>query len=558
MSNNPAHMGASNAAPRYEEGDVVIDAERLLDLEERAKEMIEEEGLETFANASRPLGAGNPNSAFAKHAAERLAQNYKLTPATLYSRIDKKWIPENFLLQASLKIAQTIAKPNGRLIISWPPRHGKSRLATIATPIWILENFPHLNIILATYGADLSTDFGREVRDLFESNQHLLDERIRPDVKSVGRFMTTKGGGMLSVGLGGAITGKGANVFLIDDYIKTMAEALSKGKRNADWEWFTGTAYHRLEPDASMIIIATRWHKDDLIGRIIKEFGVVSAENPTGWDYIKFHAIAMANDPLGRKVGEPLFEARYDADQLADRKRVLGTLFFNAIFQQEPEDDASKLTDRNWIEIVDHLPPNNQVLEFARIWDFGGGKGKESDPSVGTLLAVDKVTRLAWVVDIKRGRWSPETTEAEVLRVAEADGIDTAVYIEQEPGASGLQLVSHYTNNILPEYTVEGCPASKSKVVRAQPFLAACEAGKVKLLKRSWNETWLDEFEDFPDGSNDDQVDTCAIGYNKLLGKKHQSPTWGRKVPNAATDAPTTAKANVSVTGSTWGRRRNG
>lgn len=486
----------------------------------------------------------------ARHQTQKLLQNYKLTPATLYKQIDGEWIPKKFLLDASLKIAQTIVKPNGRLIISWPPRHGKSRLATIATPIWILENFPHLNIILATYGADLSTDFGREVRDLMEKNKHLLNTRIRPDVKSVGRFMTPQGGGMLSVGLGGAITGKGANVFIIDDYIKTMKEALSKGKRNDDFEWFTGTAYHRLEPDASMIIIATRWHKDDLIGRIKKEF-------PGDFELIEFHAIAKENDILGRAPGEALFPERFDEAALADRKKVLGTLFFNAIFQQEPEDDQSKLTDRDWIEAVEHLPPQKN-LKYARIWDFGGGRGKENDPTVGTLLGVDQETNQAWIMDVWRGKVSPEANELAVKAKADVDGYDTEVLIEQEPGASGKQLVSHYKLHVLPDHKVTGIAATTSKVVRAQPFLAACEAGKVKMMKRKWNETFLDEFEDFPDGAHDDQVDTCAIGYNKLLSKKAQSITWGRKSPklDAASQAASSYRPLPKVSGATWGSRR--
>ena len=518
-------------------------------------EFHEQSGYEEGATASAPLD-GALSTGATKHAAEQLAKNFKLTPATLYSRIDPTWLSKPFLLHASLKIAQTIAKPSGRLIISWPPRHGKSRLATIATPIWILENFPSLNIILATYGADLSTDFGREVRDLFERNAHLLNERIRPDVKSVGRFMTTKGGGMLSVGLGGAITGKGANVFLIDDYIKTMAEALSKTKRNADWEWFTGTAYHRLEPNASMIIIATRWHKDDLIGRIIKEFGIQSEDNPLGWDVIKFQAEATEDDPLGRKVGEALFPERYDVAQLADRKRVLGTVFYNAIFQQDPVDEDSKLTDKNWIEIIDNLPNNINAWEFARIWDFGGGKGKENDPSVGTLLAVDKSTQQAIIVDVIRKRMTPQTVEDTVRRTAEQDGEDCQIIIEQEPGASGIAIISHYVNQVLGEYRVSGQRASLNKVTRAQPFLAACEAGKVRMLKRKWNKIYLDEFDDFPEGNHDDQVDTCAIGYNELLGKKIHSPIWGRKLPNAVTVEAREA-LQEDISGATWGSRKS-
>jgi len=483
-----------------------------------------------------------------QHHLEKLANNYKLTPATLYSRIDPTWIPKPFLLQASLKIAQTIVKPNGRLIVSWPPRHGKSRLATIATPIWCLENFPTKNIILSTYGADLSTDFGREVRDLFDSNTHLLNERIRRDVKSVGRFMTTKGGGMLSVGLGGAITGKGADVFLIDDYIKTMKEALSASKREDDWEWFTGTAYHRLEPGASMIIIATRWHRDDLIGRILRNF-------PGEWDHVKLPAIAGENDELGRAPGEALFPERYDAEQLADKKSVLGSLFFNAIFQQEPEDDEARLTDREWLEVVDFVPID-RPLKYARIWDFGGGKGKENDPSVGTLIAADPTTGHCWIIDVWRQRASPQVVEETVRKKAAEDGRNCKVIIEKEPGASGIQLFQHFKNTVLPEFKVVDSSATSSKVVRAQPFLAACEAGKVKLLRRRWNDVYLDEFENFPDGDHDDQIDTCAIGYNALVDKKFTSPVWGRETPKAAQSEAEIEAQSTVVSGVTWGRRR--
>lgn len=494
-------------------------------------------------------GGGHGHSAATKHTLESLAGNYKLTPATLYNRIDPLWIPKDFLLRASMKIAQTIIKPNGRLIISWPPRHGKSRLATIATPIWILENYPQLNIILSTYGADLSTDFGREVRDLFRSNESILNERIRSDVQNVGRFMTTKGGGMLSVGLGGAITGKGADVFLIDDYIKTMEEALSPTKRDRDWEWFTGTAYHRLEPNASMIIIATRWHKQDLIGRILRHF-------PDEWEHIKFTAIAEEDDILGRKPGEALFPERYDIHQLEDRKKVLGTLFFNGIFQQEPVDDESKFTDRDWIEVVDYAP-NMADLEFARIWDFGGGKRKEGDPTVGTLIAVNKHTHQCWILDIWRKRATPESVEIAVAEKAFTDGPDTKIIMEREPGASGIQLIAHYANNILPDYTVIESPSTTSKPTRAQPMVAAAEAGKVKVLKRSWTEDFLNEFDDFPDGDHDDQVDTVAIGYNTLLDRKPQSPVWGRKTPTLDKYDPedeASIKGATRIRGAIWGR----
>lgn len=502
----------------------------------------------------------------ARHQAENLLGNYRLTPATLYNKLDPLWIPKPFLLQASMKIAQAVAKPNGRLIISWPPRHGKSRLATIATPIWSLENFPEKDIILSTYGADLSTDFGREVRDIFRRNETHLDERIRADVKSVGRFMTTKGGGMLNVGLGGAITGKGADLFIIDDYIKTMEEALSQSKRDKDWEWFTGTAYHRLEPGGTMIIIATRWHSDDLIGRIIKEFG--TTDEGGDWDLVKFKAISDGDpdDPTGRGPNEALFEERFSLKDLEDRKKVLGTLFFNALYQQEPDDEEGKLTDRDWIEIIDHgdLDDDPRNIVYYRVWDIGGGKGKETDPTVGSLIMFNTKTRETTILDVYRERKSPSVTENNIKKRGRDDGVDTKVIVEQEPGASGKVMVNHIDVNVLPDHKVIASPATTSKVVRAQPFLAACEEGKVRLLKGKWNDAWLDEFEEFPFAANDDQVDTASMGYNEVFKKKPGSATWGREKPNASkadarhhTDPNEPHNLYKSVTtGLVWGRRK--
>ena len=148
---------------------------------------------------------------------------------------------------------------------------------------------------------------------------------------------------MVSVGLGGAITGRGADVLLIDDYIKEIKEALSTTTREYIWNWFTTTAFTRLEPGGTCIIIATRWHHDDLIGRILKH-------NPGGaWDYIHIPAEAMENDLLGRAVGEPLFPERYPIEVLRERKAVLGSFFYNALYQQIPENPEAAITDADRI-----------------------------------------------------------------------------------------------------------------------------------------------------------------------------------------------------------------
>lgn len=453
--------------------------------------------------------------------ARSLLSNYKLTPATLYHRLDPQWIPAKWLMYVSTKVAQAIIRGNGRLIISAPPRHGKSRLITIGTSIWVQEVLKTANIILTSYGGDLSRDFGREVRNIIDSNQDLLDVRIAPDKAQAGAWANQWGGGMFSVGLGGPITGRGADVLLIDDYIKEIKEALSETTREYIWNWFSTTAFTRLEPGGTCIIIATRWHYDDLIGRILRH-------NPGGkWEYVHIPAIAMEdNDVLGRMKGEPLFPERYPLEVLQERKDTLGSFFFNALFQQVPENPDAKLASEDWLTVVE--PPENLAsLPKARVWDLAASENA-GDFTTGGLYAYDKAIDTLYVMNMIRRQLSPGNVEALVQATALADGLGVKVYVEQEPGASGKALVNHYNVTVLPEYMVEAVPATDGKISRAQPMLGAAEAGHVKLIKGAWNAAFISEFGTFPVGDHDDQVDNAAIAYTKMSGKTSYRASWGR------------------------------
>lgn len=457
----------------------------------------------------------------------QLSDNWRLTPATLAHKLNPAWIMSPHLAHISVKVAVAIAQGNGRLIISVPPRHGKSELITKYTTIWCLEHYPHWNTILATYGAELSTDFGRQVRDIIQGNENLLNVRVRRDVARTGNWKTNEGGGMASVGVGGAITGRGANVLLIDDYIKEIKEAQSQTTRDYIWDWFRSTVRTRIEPGGTCIIIATRWDDDDLIGRILKH------DVRKRWDYIELPAIALEDDVLGRKVGEPLFPERFSLADLEELREDLGSYFFNCLYQQRPEIDSGQLTDPAWLEIIDVLPPLAE-MKAARIWDLAA-TADGGDYTAGTLMAWDSNTTTAYILNVIRKQMSSQSVENKVRATAIVDGVDTPIYIEQEPGASGKALVEHYKNNVLPEFTVEPVPASDGKLTRAQPFLAAAEAGRVKLLVGSWNKAFIEEFKTFPKGDHDDQIDTVAIGFQKLAGKKVFSATWGRHLNSGTT-----------------------
>lgn len=454
-----------------------------------------------------------------------MLSNWRLTPATFaYKITGGSWIPKKHLLLISTKIATAVAQGNGRLIVSMPPRHGKSELCSVHTPCWFLEKYPEKRVILSSYGADLSVGFSRRVRDTFmnKDNFDLLKTRLE-GAKSVDQFLTDKGGGMYSMGVGGPITGRGADLLLIDDYIKEIKEALSPSQRQYLWDWFATTAFTRLEPNATVVIIATRWHSDDLIGRVLKNMV------GHGWDYIEIPAIAEKNDPIGREVGQPLFPERYSLKALRERKAVLGNAYFQAIYQQKPVDETNKIADASWLQIVKAVP-DIQGFQSARCWDLASSE-EGGDFTVGVKVMYHKDTDRMWITDIRRGQWSPGQVEKAVAAFAQLDGKDCTVIIEREPGSSGKLLEEAYTNRVLKGYRVIPVTTSSHKVVRAQPFLAAAENGKIYVVEGDWNKEFLQEFDMFPGGFGtfDDQVDAAGSAYAKLSGKKAFSASWGRQ-----------------------------
>lgn len=464
----------------------------------------------------------------------RIASNWRLTPATMATKLTRgKWIAAPWLRYASTRIASGIARGGARIIISAPPRHGKSELVAKWTSVWALENFPDRNVILTGYGADLVEESGRWVRDRireYGNDTNVLNARIRGDVSKVSAFLTESNGYMFSVGLGGAITGRGAHILLIDDYIKEIKEALSQAHRDYLWNWFVTTAMTRLEPGASVIIIATRWHSDDLIGRILKLF-------PGRWENICLPAEALEGDLLGRAKGEPLFPERYDLQSLQDQHEILGSIFYHALYQQGPVDEILKFTDSEWLKVIDQLDSDD--YKWARTWDLAATEDG-GDYTCGTLEGYSKKTGKCIIANVIRKQLSVGDVEDLVRKTAVADGLDTTVCIEQEPGPSGKGLITHYQTTVLPEFKVVAVPAVKSKLIRAQPFLAAAEAGKVYMLDETiapsveeaksprWHEMFKKEFQSFPAGENDDQVDTAAAGFAFLSGKKIMSASWGR------------------------------
>jgi predicted phage terminase large subunit-like protein len=526
-----------------------------------------------------------PAQTLSQARAADVLSNWRLTPATMMAHLDQGWIPAKWLQYLSFKIAQCVARGNCGLLISAPPRHGKSQLSTIATPLWTLENFPHKNVVVSTYGEELSSDFSRQIRDLIMQNQDILNVRLRADTRRVTNFLTTEGGGLKAVGLRGAITGRGADVFVLDDYIKEPKEALSPTYLEDLYTWYLTVARTRLEPGAVVIILATRWVSNDLHGRIMKR------QKETGrnfFEYVELPAIAddlggARPDPIGRLPGEVLFPERYNRTAIYDIKTELGARWFNAMFQQRPEDDEGRVLNPEWFKAITRAEfdreletiekgPHASKSVWVRCWDLASTK-EAGDFTSGAFCFYNKVLDRFYIVNIARGQWSSNRVEMEFVKTVESDYKATGVVaykigIEQEPGSSGAYTINHFQG--LARKAVAGTKiyehrATTSKLLNAQPLLAAAEAGKVFVVCdydeqnviTGWAKDMYAELEYFPEAENDDQVDSLSQAYKLATGRTFKGATFGRKGPKAGeTPANDTDVIKKRTKGATFGRRQ--
>lgn len=268
---------------------------------------------------------------------EVLKTLWRINPATMAVALTKDdplpWLLASHLRMLSEWIVSAVNGVRPRIIINMPPRHGKSELISKWTPVWYLQNFPHKTVIDVGYSVTFAEEWGRKVRNLISEHRDRLNFSLSADSKAAGRWNTTVGGGMYSTGIDGQITGRGADLFIIDDPHKDSAEANSLLKRDTVWKWWTETARSRVMPGGSVILVMTRWHDDDFAGRLLK-----ASANGTGehWDVLNLPALAMEGDVLGRAPGEPLWPALRPLDYLQALMQGMSEEAWAAQFQGTP------------------------------------------------------------------------------------------------------------------------------------------------------------------------------------------------------------------------------
>jgi len=403
------------------------------------------------------------------------------------------------------------------LIVNLPPRHGKSEFISKYFPAWYLGNFPDKRIIISSYQASLSEGWSRKIRDILkEFGPHLFNVHINPDHRRANSFeFIGHSGGLYAVGTGGAITGKGANIMIVDDPIKNDAEANSLTYRDKVFEWFNSTAFTRLEPDGAMIIIMTRWNEDDLTGRLLSNNFATSGYQ---WQHINLPAIAIENDLLGRDIGKPLWSDRYDIDKLNQIKQSIGSYWFSALYQQDPVPAGSSIFRRIWFQYYDE-DDRNYILNYK------DGKKERINKSLCKIFTtVDLASSTKETADYTVILTFAQTSNNDILildiireKFEATEHLNLIKYNYQKfrPVLIGIENVQ-YQSSLLQIALKEGLPikslkADKDKISRSLPIASLLEAGKV-YFKR--NAQYLDAFEsellNFPKGKNDDQVDAFA------------------------------------------------
>jgi len=394
-----------------------------------------------------------------------------------------------------------------RLMVFMPPRHGKSFVTSQRFPAWYLGKHPDSFVISASYGQELADDFGRAVRDMVADAQQkaIFPEcQLSGDSGSMHRFNTTSGGSYFAVGRGAAITGRGAHILLIDDPLKDQAEARSDAVRRELQSWYANVAYTRLQPNAAIVIIQTRWHMDDLAGWLLRE------HFEERWQVINMPALAEVDEPF-RKAGEALWPSRYSLDALETIQRAVGGAVWQSLYQQRPVAAEGAVFKREWWRSYKDAPAFSFVLQS---WDTAFKTGSENDYSVGSTWG--RAENGYYLLDVWKGRVEFPDLKRQ-LQILAARHTPNAIIVEDK--ASGQSLIQEFRRmTTLPVLPVK---VDSDKVTRAQAVTPLVEAGKVFLPERApWLADYLDELSSFPAGVHDDQVDSTTLALHHLRGSE--------------------------------------
>lgn len=381
-----------------------------------------------------------------------------------------------------------------------PPRHGKSELCCKYLPAWYLGTFPDRRVIVAGYGDRFAAEWGQKARDVMvEHGQSVFGVKVRSDSKASDDWkIEGHEGGMKTTGVGGPLTGRGADLLIIDDPVKNAEEAASQVYRDKTWDWWQSTAFTRLEPGGCIIVIQTRWHEDDLLGRILRQ----ADELNEPWRVLTLPAI---NDD-----GEALWPARYPIGELNRIRKVTSEHWWSALYGQRPTPREGLFFKVSQLEIVEGMP---YAVAMCRAWDCGA-TANDGDYTAGVKMGVDEFGRFV-IYDVVRGQWATDERDQIIRQAAMLDGHGVLIRGAQDPGSAGKDVALAFTR-MLAGFPVKTERVTGDKESRADPFSSQVNAGNVRLIRGDWNRDFIEELRTFPLGTHDDQIDAASDAFSEL------------------------------------------
>lgn len=402
-----------------------------------------------------------------------------------------------------------------RVMFFAPPRHGKSEHVARLFPAWYLGRHPRDQFILASYAAKLAESHSTAVRNYIGDWRYPFATRVNPLSRAADAWATVQGGGMRAVGVGGGLTGFGGNVIAVDDPFSGPKEAESETQRENVWRWWQEVVWTRRAPGAAVILMQTRWHEDDLAGRLL------NSAQAQDWTVVSMPALAGPNDELGRAEGEPLWPEVFPLEELPRAGIEISTRAHAALYQQQPSPSEGALFLRSQIGRYTSLPPDRRDADGELIptpwrvvqtldssWDEGVGH----DYSVIATWGTDGLDR--YLIDVWRERVEyPDLRNKAIENFHGQRWRPRALYVED--AANGRPLIQDLKRLRIP---VIGIKPEGSKIARADAVTPAFAAGTVYVPRQGeWVEAWIEEHVAFPLGTYDDQVDTTSMALKVLM-----------------------------------------
>lgn len=410
-------------------------------------------------------------------------------------------------------------KEGGRLMIFMPPGSAKSTYGSVVAPAYLMGKYKKTRFGMFSYADPLAVKMGRRTRSIIMQARYrgTMTTELSKESSAVHNFTLTNGSEYMATGILGGATGNRMEIIGIDDPVKGREQADSEVIRDKTWEAYKDNLLTRLVPGGSLYIIQTRWHEDDLSGRILPvdwdgESGDILCQDGNVWRVLCLQAQCETDsDPLKRKKGEMLWTEWFTTQHWAQFRGEART--WGALFQQLPKPKDGNMFNPDKIRMIEALPAGR--IKWVRGWDFAAIEGG-GDYTAAPLVGVHQESQRVIIADMVRGQWGPGNRDEQFRNTVVSDGRLIKQDIPQDPGAAGLAQVDYFVKKAK-GYPVVWSSESGDKETRATSIAAEVNVGNVDMVVGDWNKAFKDEMRSFPSGTYDDQVDGLSRAYTRLV-----------------------------------------